>query len=75
MKFITELCENFKQGIIPIPPENLDLWKKHKKNIDRLTNCETSLCDKKKIVQKGGFISALLPILGSALVTHLLSKI
>ena len=57
------LCEcslNILRGNVPLKPKQKKLLEKHKKCLRQLINKKISMKNKKKILQDGGFISALI---------------
>ena len=71
-KFIHDVCEcvkNLLKGNVPLKTAHLTCLKKHKQSIRKLSVKSTSLRDRKNLLQKGGFIAALIPALISGLVS------
>ena len=61
-----DCCENILAGRVNITPKNLQKLRRHKTTVRRL-GCKNrvSLKTGRELLQKGGFFSALLPILSS----------
>ena len=61
-EFINCICEcvhNILNGTFPLEKKERSKLKKHKYNLRKLVKRETPLKEKKKIIQKGGFLGAL----------------
>lgn len=62
------LCEcsyNVLKGNVPLTPSQMNKLSQHKTDLRKLAEKKTSIPSKKRILQKGGFLSALLgPLLG-----------
>ena len=73
-ELLNTLCEcslNVLQGRIPVTPHQKQKLRRFKNQLHTLASKNASLTRKKKLLQKGGFLSALLsPIAG--LLTNLL---
>ena len=70
--FIHGICEcvrNLLKGHIPMKSSQLKCLSRHKQTLRKLALKKTSLISRKKILQKGGFIGALI----SPLITGLVS--
>ena len=65
---IVDCCYNVLEKNISIDPKSKKNLAKHKKNLRKLVDRKLSLPKKRKIIQRGGFLSALisaiLPALG-----------
>lgn len=46
---------------------DLEAIKKHSKSVTKILTRKKTITDKKKILQQGGFLSAILPVLGNIL--------
>jgi len=57
----SECSANILNGNVPLKPTQLRKLRREKKNLRALALRRTSLKHKKKILQKGGFITAILP--------------
>jgi hypothetical protein len=57
----SECCHNILKGNVPIRPGQLRRLRCHKHNIRALALKKTSVKRKRRILQKGGFIGAILP--------------
>jgi len=71
-KFILDLCEcsrNILKGNVPLKSAHLNCLKRYKQSLRALSLKATSLTARKKILQKGGFLTALLPSLIPGLVS------
>ena len=67
MELVHCVCDcvyNILQGNIPISEEEKERLKWHKEELRKLTKKKTSDREKKRIIQEGGFLGALIPILG-----------
>ena len=65
LKSILECASNVLKGNVPVTPSQKRLLARYKKDLRCLVNKKISLKRKKVIIQKGGFIGALLkPIAG-----------
>ena len=70
---IAEVASNTLKGNIPLTDAQYAGLKRHAKDLEALTRKKTSLTKKRQIIQKGGFITALLgpalrlltPVIGS----------
>lgn len=63
---ISECCLNILQGNIPLSFREKAKLEKHAKKIRDLTHKKLSIKNKKKILQTGGFLPALLsPVIGA----------
>jgi hypothetical protein len=60
IKCICECAKNVLVGNVPLTPEHKRQLKRHKHSLRKLTLKKTSMKTKKKIVQSGGFLGALL---------------
>ena len=56
-----ECSKNILKGNVPLKETQLKKLRREKKNLRSLALKRTSLSKKRKILQKGGFIGALLP--------------
>jgi hypothetical protein len=64
--FIFCVCECIKNVLkdkLPLKPHHLKVLRKHKGVLRKLALKKTSLATRRKILQKGGFLAALLPAL------------
>lgn len=69
-EFIHSICEcvrNVIKGRVPLKSNHLKCLARHKHTLRKLALKKTSLTDRKKILQKGGFLQVLLPSLISGL--------
>jgi hypothetical protein len=57
---ISECCKNLLKGNIPLKKSQLINLRRHKRSIRTLSLKKPALKYKKKIIQKGGFLGALL---------------
>lgn len=74
LKLFIELAFNLLHNNIPISDEQREKIKKNKRYIKKLRKLactSVKLCDKKKIVQSGGFIGTLLGTLGATIVSQI----
>jgi len=58
---VCECAKNVLKGTVPLKPNHLKKLRRWKKNLRTLALKRPSLKCKKKIIQNGGFIGALLP--------------
>jgi len=71
-KFIFDMCEcvkNVLKGNVSLKSSHLKCLKRYKQSLRTLSLKRTSLTTIKKILQKGGFLAALLPSLIPGLVS------
>ena len=62
---ICECCKNILLGNVPLNSKQKQLLSKRKKQIRKVANKSSSLKQKKAIIQRGGFLSAILgPLIG-----------
>ena len=65
---LCDCAHNILKGNVPLTSRHKQKLRRHKKALRDLTKRKTSLASKRKIVQKGGFLSVLLsalaPVLG-----------
>lgn len=59
---ICECVHNILNGTVPLEKKERATLIKHKHNLRKLIKEETPLKEKKKIIQKGGFLGALAPV-------------
>ena len=71
---ICECGKNILRGNVPLEPHEKRILRKHKENLRKLVKKSTPVKQKKRIIQKGGFLSAILAPLAS-LVLPLVSKL
>ena len=71
---ICECVQNILKGHVRLTTNQRKRLRRHKTNLRKLLEKKTSLVGKKRIVQKGGFLGALAPIL-LPLATQVLSKL
>jgi len=68
---VSECAKNVIKGNVPLKPTQLRRLRGERKNVRALASKRTSLRKKRRILQKGGFLTALLPpvlgVLGSLL--------
>jgi len=60
IKCICECVKNVLVGNVALSPEHKRRLKRHKRSLRRLVLKKTPLTEKKRIVQSGGFLGALL---------------
>src|SRR5437867_901225 len=60
VKCICECVKNVLVGNVSLSPEHKRRLKRHKRSLRRLVLKKTPLSEKKRIVQSGGFLGALL---------------
>ena len=77
MDCFSECAKNVLKGNVPLSDRQFSRLKRQKTNVRALANRRTSLRKKRHIVQKGGFIGALLmpavATLGSIVLKHMLA--
>jgi hypothetical protein len=77
IKTICDICYNLTKGNIDLPESKRRKLGRYKKELRRLGDKKISLNTKRKeIVQKGGFLSAIIPAvsIAASLISGLLSK-
>lgn len=74
-KVIVEICHNLNNGNLPSNKRIDRELKPYKRRMQTLTTRHMPLGQRKHIIQRGGFLSILLSAIGSALISHLLSKV
>ena len=77
IKVICDCIENILSGNVSIPPESKKKLSRHKRLLRELRSKNSLKFKKKKLIQSGGFLPALLgPLLGvvGGLVTDLIFK-
>ena len=62
LKAISELALNMLNGVLTLNDAQKKRMKRHKNNMRRLADVNSTLSAKKKIIQKGGFLSTLLSV-------------
>ena len=60
---ICDCVHNVLQGNIPVNEEEKERLGIHKELLRKLVNKKTSYKEKKKLIQEGGFLGSLIPIL------------
>ena len=66
MEFVHCICDcvyNVLQGNIPLEPEEKERLKRLRHCLRKLVNKKTSYREKKKLIQRSGFLGSLIPIL------------
>jgi len=69
-EFIHGICEcvkNMLKGNVPLKTSHLKCLGRHKQSLRKLALKRTSLANRKKILQRGGFLNLLIPSLISGL--------
>jgi hypothetical protein len=77
IKTIADICYNLTRGNIPLPENKRKKLIQHRNLLRRLADRKVNIQTKQKeIVQKGGFLSAIIPAISivASLVSGLLSK-
>lgn len=74
VKAVSEICFNILHNCLALNNEQISCLRKYKKKIRNLTDRSLSLTEKRKIVQRGGFLSFLLSTLGGVLLQQLIEK-
>ena len=78
MDCFSECAKNVLKGNVPLSKRQFSRLEREKTNVRALASKRTSLRKKRRVVQKGGFIGALLmpavAALGSLLVNRMLSN-
>jgi len=68
---VSECAKNVIKSNVPLKPTQLQRLRRERNNVRVLASKKTSLKKKRRILQKGGFLTALLPpvlsVLGSLL--------
>lgn len=64
LKCICECAKNILNGVVPLSVTQKKSLRQRRNSVRRLASKKTSVKDKKRIIQRGGFLSALIsPIL------------
>lgn len=66
-KCLSEIAHNVLKGNIKLSPNQFHRLKRHRHSLRQLAQKGTSQGTKKRIIQKGGFLSVLLPALAAGL--------
>ncbi len=74
MKCLCECAHNVIKGNIPISTHQKSRLKRYKEDLRSLSSNKGTLAHKRKIVQKGGFLSALLAPLLAPIIAPLATK-
>ncbi len=74
MQCICECAKNVLKGNVPINREQMQKLRRHKKSLRELVRKKTSLQKKRRIVQTGGFIGAIIAPVLSALGSVLFNR-
>jgi len=69
---VSECAKNVIKGNVPLTSRQMTNLRRRRYDLRSLSNRKTSLKTKRKIIQKGGFLSVLLPPVLSLLSTLLL---
>ena len=72
---LCECAKNILNGNVPLNKSHLCKLKRYKADVRQLVNKRLSVAKKKKILQKGGFLSALLAPVAANLLAPLVEKI
>jgi len=71
---VSECAKNLIKGNVPLSTRQMSILRRKRKDLRELAKKRTPLRSKRKILQKGGFLSALLPpvlsVLGSLLLQN-----
>ena len=60
---ISDICYNTLQGKVKLSPIQKNKLAKYKKELRQIANKSTALKTKRRIIQKGGFLALLRPLL------------
>jgi len=71
---VSECANNILRGHVPLTSRQLRRLRRNKNNVRALALKKTPVKKKKKILQKGGFLGAILPPVLGVLVSLLLSN-
>lgn len=74
-KLIVEICQNILNGNLQLDNRSSQILKGYKSKMHSVTNAQKSIDQRKKIIQRGGFVQVLLSAIGSAVISHLLSQL
>lgn len=74
VKFMCELCINLMNGNLPIDEATKRKLLSHKHKIRKLVDRKCVLKTKKRVIQRGGFVPALLAALAPAALSFLAEK-
>ena len=67
VKCICECCKNILNGNVPLSEKQKTVLKRKRYNLRRLVSTKTPISKKKKIIQSGGFLGAILGPVASIL--------
>lgn len=65
IKSLCDMCYNIVSSNINLTPHQLRKLKRKKTVIRKLANKKISLSDKRRLIQRGGFLSIIAPLLGT----------
>ena len=71
---VSECCANILKGNVPLTPKQKSILCKHKSKLRTVAQKKVSLKKKKEIIQKGGFLGAILGPVASILGSLLLGR-
>lgn len=74
VKAVSEICFNILHHCIQLHPDQIASLRRYKSKIRNLTDSSLALTQKRKIIQKGGFLGFLLSTLGSILLQQLVEQ-
>jgi len=72
---LSECCKNLLNGRVPLKPCHLKCLSRHKHTLRQLALKKTTLAQRKKLLQKGGFFGAVLSPLITGLGSLLIDQI
>jgi len=75
VKLIIEICANILNGNLPLDKKLQDFLRTYKSKLHIITSRQKTISEKKRIIQRGGFIPVLLTAAGSAIIQQLLTKL
>lgn len=73
VKLIIEICVNVLNGNIPLDRKLKKFLEDYKSKLQVISSGQKTISEKKRIIQRGGFLPLLLSTAGSAIIQQLLS--
>lgn len=75
VKLIIEICANILNGNIPLDRKLKKFLEDYKSKLQILISGQKTISEKKRIVQRGGFLPLILSTAGSVIIQQLLSHL
>lgn len=72
---LCECAHNILNGNVPLRPHHLRQLKRHRADVRKLVKPRVTLNQKKKILQKGGFLPALLAPVAASVLAPLVKQV